>query len=105
MSRSPKQARYRALDRAGFVSYIGPNGRGPVQFEGRLTSGEWVYFRARENHVMLEVYRFKTHFCDTGKRLAVYTEKVPYDAGCMSAAQCVACIQRLIRTYTWRRAS
>ena len=93
------QVRYPAL--AGlFRSYTAPFGRGPVQFEGYLVSGEFVYAKARETKVQVEVYRTKADFGDDAKRLGHYRQTVPYDAGVMPHDTFVAHIARLVGQYS-----
>jgi hypothetical protein len=72
----------------------------PIQFEGYLTNGQYLYFNARETRVLLEIYPSQEDFCDTDKRLARYRVIVDVDdAGLMSPEDCAGHVLRCVRQY------
>jgi hypothetical protein len=80
-------------------SFTGPFGGCPIQFEGYLNTGEFVYARARETFVEVEVCRTKDDFGDKNARLGFYREPEPYDAGQMPVERFVAFIVAKIDQY------
>jgi hypothetical protein len=92
------QVRYPALAEL-FQGFTGPFDRGPVQFHGHLTTGEYVYAKARETKVELEVYPTEADFTDESVRLAHYRQTVPYDAGVMAHDEFVGHIVRFLGQY------
>lgn len=84
-----------------FVEFWGPDGICPVQLEGILPNGEFVYFRARGNKVELEVsseYQGEPHahylkLLDTNHELGT---------GALPDEVCVAFIARWIADYSSR---
>lgn len=86
-----------------FRSINGPFGKCPIQFEAHLATGEFVYARARETFVEVEVYAKEDDFGDRDARLAHYREKEPYDAGQMPVEKFVAFIVAKIDLYKSRK--
>jgi len=86
---------YPALDER-FQSHTGPFGGCPIQFEGHLQSGEFVYARARETFIEVEVYACENDFGDNDARLGHYREPEPYDAGQMPVEKFVDYIVRKV---------
>lgn len=95
-----RKFRHPALKATGlFATLNGPFGRGPVQFEGTLTTGQFVYFKARETKIEVHIYPSEADFGDDTTRLAYFRETVPYDAGLMSSNECAFHIERLVRAF------
>ncbi len=83
-----------------FESSTGFYDQCPIQFEGYLTNGQYLYFNARERRVLVEIYLSQEDFCDTDKRLARYRASVDEDdAGLMSPEDCAEHVLRCVRQY------
>ncbi len=82
-----------------FRSFTGPFGQRPIQGEGYLVTGEFVYFRARETKVEVEVYRTRTDLGLNDRRLAYFRQEVPYDAGYLPDDWCAQYIVNSIARY------
>lgn len=59
-----------------FTELEGPWGQVPVQFTGQLTSGEYVYFRARGTKISLEVFASKDAYEADENPTAVYSKEM-----------------------------
>lgn len=98
------QVRYPALaDR--FQGFNGPYENCPIQFDGHLNSGEFVYARARETKIEVEVYANESDFGDKEARLGHYRETRPYDAGQMPYDAFVAYVVSKVDLYLASKAS
>ncbi len=81
-----------------FRSLNGPFQHHPVQFYGVLTTGEYVFFKARETTIKLDVYP-SFQRSDNKDRLVRYEQRVETDPGDMSDEQCLVYIKRWIAQY------
>lgn len=98
------QVRYPDLA-ARFQGFHGPYERCPIQFDGHLNSGEYVYARARETKIEVEVYAGENDFGDKDARLGHYLEARPYDAGQMPYAVFLEYVVSKVDLYLASRAS
>ena len=98
------EIRHQQLDRCGlFQAHTGLYGRGPIQFEAYLTTGEYVYFKARENKVEMYILRSHEDLLDADLHLGHIRKRVPRDAGAMHAVLAVQHIINLTREYIQKR--
>ncbi len=98
------EIRHPRLKRCGlFKSYTGLYGRGPIQFEAYLTTGEYVYFKARENKVEMYILRSHEDLAEDELHLGHIRKQVPRDAGAMDAVLAVQHIINLTREYIQKR--
>lgn len=113
----PKHKSPELLATGWFTELEGPWGQMPVQFTGRLSSGEYVYFRARGTEISLEIYATAQDademenaiacYCKTVKRedvvparqLAADPESIVLGAGVLAVDTCVALIKEWVSTY------
>lgn len=59
-----------------FACLHGPFGQCPVQFTGTLKSGEYVYFRADDRRIELEIYPSEADFEEPARMIGRYTKPV-----------------------------
>lgn len=97
LRRYPKGLHTRLQQSGWFSRGIGPLGGCPVQLFGQLTTGEFVYFRARGEEVTMEIFQrgSKPHKC--------FSEQVfvdhPLGTGVLPTEQAVAMIERWLTEY------
>ncbi len=98
------EIRHPSLDRCGLFSrHTGLYDRGPIQFEGYLRTGEYVYFKARETKVEMYVLRSHDDLLDADQHLAHYRKQLPFDTGCLPAVVAAQHVINLTRRYIQQR--
>lgn len=98
------EIRHPNLDRCGLFSrHTGLYDGCPIQFEGYLHTGEYVYFKARETKVEMYVLRSHDDLLDADKHLAHYRKTVEYDAGLLPAVVAAQHVVNLTRQYIQQR--
>lgn len=73
--------------------------RRPPQFMGTLTEGEFVYARARETRMEVEIYADEEDFGLNHKRTGYYRQPMEYDAGFVEYDVFVAYIVECVEAY------
>lgn len=98
------EIRHPHLDRCGLFSrHTGLHDQGPIQFEGYLHTGEYVYFKARETKVEMYVLRSQDDMFEPERHLGHIRKTVPYDAGGMHAVLAAQWVVNLTRQYIQQR--
>ncbi len=89
-----------------FRTFTGPAGGYPVQLEGTLTTGEFVYFRARGQKASLTVSHTDDLMADPIVRYEeVVTPDDPQGASTLPVERCVALIKAWLGQYLAARQS
>lgn len=87
-----------------FLQFWGPSGQWPVQLIGVLTSGEYVYFRARGSRITLEVAASQEDW-SASRYLARFfkrfetSDEYPYGASTLEPEKCVELIKGWLTEY------
>ncbi|MBZ0186638.1 MAG: hypothetical protein K8F91_10350 [Candidatus Obscuribacterales bacterium] len=104
MLRSIPRFRHPDLLASGFFSnFEGPFGLVPVQLVGNLTTGEYVYFRARMRKASLTIFESEEAWLTSDNAIATFEKTYDIEddigIGCMDADEAATLVSQWLTLY------